>query len=153
MADKEKNTRSAASKERYFQAGVALVTVLLFFGILIGLGCVTTFSEKESFSENQNKALASFPKFSGKRLFNGSFTSGLETYVSDHFAWHDEWITAQTYSELALGKKERNNVYFMKNGGLAEKISEPDMTVVGKSISGIQQFATCLLYTSDAADE
>ena len=142
MADKEKNTRSAASKERYFQAGVALVTVLLFFGILIGLGCVTTFSEKESFSENQNKALASFPKFSGKRLFNGSFTSGLETYVSDHFAWHDEWITAQTYSELALGKKERNNVYFMKNGGLAEKISEPDMTVVGKSISGIQQFAT-----------
>lgn len=37
MADKEKNTRSAASKERYFQAGVALVTVLLFFGILIGL--------------------------------------------------------------------------------------------------------------------
>ena len=47
MADKEKNTRSAASKERYFQAGVALVTVLLFFGILIGLGCVTTFSEKE----------------------------------------------------------------------------------------------------------
>ena len=142
MADKEKNTRSAASKERYFQAGVALVTVLLFFGILIGLGCVTTFSEKESFSENQNKALASFPKFSGKRLFNGSFTSGLETYVSDHFAWHDEWITAQTYSELALGKKERNNVYFMKNGGLAEKISEPDMTVVGKSISGIQQFAS-----------
>lgn len=62
MADKEKNTRSAASKERYFQAGVALVTVLLFFGILIGLGCVTTFSEKESFSENQNKAPGFFPE-------------------------------------------------------------------------------------------
>lgn len=99
--------------------------MLLFFGILIGLGCVTTFSEKESFSENQNKALASFPKFSGKRLFNGSFTSGLETYVSDHFAWHDEWITAQTYSELALGKKERNNVYFMKTADWRKKYPNP----------------------------
>ena len=34
MADKEKNTLSAASKERYFQAGVPLETVLQFFGIL-----------------------------------------------------------------------------------------------------------------------
>lgn len=141
MADKEKSTRSSKARERNFQTAVAVVTVLMFFGILIGLGCVTTFSEKETFSENQNKVLASFPKFSGKRLFDGSFTTGLETYVSDHFAWHDRWITAQTVSELAMGKKEHNGVYFLSNGGLAEKVSEPDMTVVGKSISGIKQFA------------
>ncbi|MBQ7782791.1 MAG: hypothetical protein IJ368_02365, partial [Oscillospiraceae bacterium] len=127
-------------KEQYFNAAVSLITTVLFFGTLITLGGVTAFSEKEEFSETQNKYLAKFPKISGKRIYNGSFTSGIEAYLSDHFAGHDGWITAKTCFDLLTGKREQNDIYILKDR-LAEKISEPDMTVVNKSIDGIRKFS------------
>ena len=127
-------------KEQYFNAAVSLITTVLFFGTLITLGCVTAFSEKEEFSETQNKYLAKFPTISGKKIYNGSFTSGIEAYLSDHFVGHDGWITAKTCLDLLTGKREQNDVYILKDR-LAEKIAEPDMNVVNKSIDGIKKFS------------
>lgn len=141
MKKNNKNSkRSSQQSEKLFQIIISLVTVLIFFGTIITLACVTVFSEKESFSETQNRTLASFPKFSGKKLYNGSYTSGIESYVSDHFAGHDGWIAAQTYTELLVGKRERNGIYILKDR-LVEKISEPDPDTVTKSIDGIKQFS------------
>lgn len=139
---KKTNTKktSAAASDKLFHAIISLITVLLFFGTLVALGAVTAFSEKEDFSETQNKYLAKFPKLSGKNIYNGSFTSGVESFISDHFAGHDKWITAKSYLELASGKRERNDVYILRDR-LVEKIPEPDMTVVNKSIEGIKKYA------------
>ncbi len=133
-------TKSSAASEKYFTAAVNLITVLLFFGIIIALSLITAFSEKESFSENQNKKLADFPKFSAKKVYNGSFTSGIESFISDHFAGHDGWITMKTGLEMLSGKRERNDIYILKDR-LVEKIPEPDMTAVQKSIEGIKAYA------------
>lgn len=138
--NKTAKTRSAAEKARRTEVITSIVTVLLFFGILTGLGLGTVFSEKESFSETQNRKLADFPELSGKNIYSGKFTSGVEDYVSDHFAGHDGWIAAKTAAELLTGKKERNDIYILDNR-LAEKIPEPDMEEVQKSIDGIKQFA------------
>lgn len=138
--NKTAKTRSAAEKARRTEVITSIVTVLLFFGILTGLGLGTVFSEKESFSETQNRKLADFPELTGKNIYSGKFTSGVEDYVSDHFAGHDGWIAAKTAAELITGKKERNDIYILENR-LVEKIPEPDMEEVQKSIDGIKQFA------------
>lgn len=140
MKNKYANRRSEAAKERRFNAAVSLITVVLFFGTIVGISAATAFSEKETFSETQNRALAKFPKLTGKKIYDGSFTSGLEEYISDHFAGHDGWIAAKTGLELLSGKKERNNIYILDDM-LVEKIAEPDMEIAGKSIDGIKKFA------------
>lgn len=133
-------TRTAAARAQRTEVISSIVTVLLFFGVLVGLGIATVFSEKESFSETQNRKLADFPELSGKNIYSGKFTSGVEDYVSDHFAGHDGWIAAKTAAELLTGKRERNDIYILENR-LVEKIPEPDMEEVQKSIDGIKQFA------------
>lgn len=133
-------THTTAASNKYFTAAVSLVTVLLFFGTIIATGCVTVFSEKEEFSETQNRYLAKFPEFTAKKVYNGSFTSGVEEYISDHFPGHDGWISAKTAIELLSGKRESNDIYILKDR-LVEKIPEPDMTKVQKSIDGIKQFS------------
>lgn len=140
MKSSKTNKQTHRQSEKMLRIISSLVTVIIFFGILISLGCITVFSEKESFSETQNRVLASFPKFSGKKLYNGSYTGGIESYVSDHFAGHDKWIAAQTYMELMTGKRERNGIYFLPDR-LVEKISEPDKETVAKSIEGIKNFS------------
>lgn len=138
--NKTAKTRSAAEKARSTEVITSIVTVLLFFGILTGLGLGTVFSEKKSFSETQNRKLADFPELTGKNIYSGKFTSGVEDYVSDHFAGHDGWIAAKTAAELLTGKKERNDIYILEDR-LVEKIPEPDMEEVQKSIDGIKKFA------------
>lgn len=141
--DKKKGTvRSASSKSagKYFTAVTSLVTVLLFFGILITLGCFLIFSEKQEFSENQNRYLAKLPALSVKNIYNGRFTSGISDYLSDHFPGHDGWVKASTAVDLAAGKRELGGIY-IAGDRLAEKIPYPDMEKVQRSIDGIRTFA------------
>lgn len=138
--NKTAQTRTAAQREQRTEVIASIATVLLFFGILVGFGLVTVFSEKESFSETQNRKLADFPKISGKNIYSGKFTTGVEDYISDHFAGHDRWIAAKTVAELLSGKRERNDIYILDDR-LVEKIAEPDMDEVSKSAMGIKQFA------------
>ena len=49
--NKTAQTRTAAQREQRTEVIASIATVLLFFGILVGFGLVTVFSEKESFSE------------------------------------------------------------------------------------------------------
>ncbi len=133
-------TKTSAASEKRFNATVSLITVFSFFGLVIGLGCATAFSEKKEISENLNRKLATFPELTVKKYYNGSFTEGIEKYVSDHFIGHDGWIAAKTRLELLMGKRERGDTYILKDR-LVEKIAEPDPEVIQKTIDGIRKYA------------
>lgn len=130
---------SSKSAEKYFTAVTSIITVLLFFGTLITLGCVLIFSEKQDFSETQNRYLAKPPTLSVKNIYNGRFMSGVADYVSDHFPGHDSWVKASTAMELAEGKRELGGIY-IAGDRLAEKIPVPDPEKVQRSIDGIRKF-------------
>lgn len=132
--------KKSSKSDKRFEAIISLVTVLLFFGTIITLSLVTAFSEKKATSETMNRSLAVFPTLSGKNIYSGKFTSGIEDFISDHFVCHDSWVSLKTEFELLMGKREINDIYILKDR-LVEKIAEPDITAVSKSISGIKQFA------------
>ncbi len=136
----KRTARREAAAEKYFNALLSTITVIIFFGVIIAIGAVTAFSEKQEFSETRNGKLAEFPDFTAKKVYNGSFTSGVETYISDHFAGHDSWVTLKTVTELLSGKKESNNIYILKDR-LVEKIAEPKEEIISKSVKGIRTFA------------
>ncbi|MDE6592009.1 MAG: hypothetical protein K2K57_02955 [Oscillospiraceae bacterium] len=138
--DKKVQRATSQSYGRYFSAVTSIVTVLLFFGTLIALGCITLFSEKSDFSETQNRYLAKFPKITVKNYFNGSFMTDTADYVSDHFAFHDSWIKVNTALDMLSGKRELNGIY-ITGERMAEKITPPNAERTEKSISGIRKFA------------
>ncbi len=117
-----------------------LITILLFFGISAGAGIATAVLPKESFSENQNRYLAQFPKFTAKRLFSGAYTDDLENYISDHFIMREKMSEVKTNSDILTGKKDVNGIY-ITGSRLIEKIDPPDDAVTQRNIGYINDFA------------
>lgn len=90
---------------------------------VVGLGIVAAdlWQPDRGFSENENRILASKPKLTMETLFDGSFMTDYETYITDQFAFRDGWITLKTHGEKWLGKKDINGVYLLDNGELIER--------------------------------
>lgn len=94
---------------------------IVFSVIIIAFSVIFIVAPKESFSENENRYLESFPEFNFTTLADGSFMTDFEKYTQDHFPFRKTFVNLKTNSELALGKTENNNVYIAKDGYLIEK--------------------------------
>ncbi|MBO7402454.1 MAG: hypothetical protein J6U10_05635 [Lachnospiraceae bacterium] len=98
-------------------------------GILVGfiaaltaiLGLLTVILPKKDYSENENRYLEEFPEFSFENIKDGSFMSDVETYVSDHFAFRDVFMTVKTYYERATGRNRINDIYMCGDGYYIEE--------------------------------
>lgn len=119
---------------------VNLVTCLVFFAILLAMPIITAILPKKTFSEMENKALQTMPKFSAKAVYDRSYMNKLETYISDHFAGRTGWIKVKTNLENAFGKYEQNGIYILDKR-LVEKIPEPDYESIDKTIAAVNTFA------------
>ena len=78
------------------------VTLLLFVTILAGLAYLA-FVPKQTFSEEENRALEEVPQLSLENLADGSFMSSAESYVGDHFMLRQAFISLSTTVKLGLG--------------------------------------------------
>lgn len=105
----------------------AIITLLLLGGILFGLAVADICTPDRLFSEYENRILSAKPKFSLKKLFDGSYTKDYETYVTDQFVGRDNWIYVKTMTDVLLGKKEINGVYLAEEGMLIEKHETEDI--------------------------
>lgn len=93
------------------------IMVVMIFGISI----LFLFKKQTSFSELENRYLASRPSFSIDALLNGTFSKEYETYVNEQFPWRDQWIILKADLESYLGKLENNGVIKGKEGYLFNK--------------------------------
>ena len=83
---------------------------------------------EKRFSENENRFLAEFPKYSNEKLMNGEFMNRLDEYINDQFVFRDHWISIKTMAERAMLKTDINSVYFAKDGYLIEKHDKSDVS-------------------------
>jgi len=115
----------------------------MFLVLIFGFTAVTFVWPERTFSENENRTLATMPEFSLKKLFSGEFMSEYEEYITDQFFLRDEWIQLKTLSEMALNKQDINGVYMGKDGYLIERHedSEIDFEMLEKSKDRLVAFA------------
>lgn len=116
------------------------ISAVLFFSILAVVLGLLIFLPKKSFSENENRVLATFPAFNVETVTSGEFMKGFEKYVADHFFLRDGWISTKTQTELVSGKKEVNGVFVLKDR-LIQKFEDYDRTKVSKNVAAISDFA------------
>lgn len=103
---------------------VFLITAMLFAGLILFL-----ILPKEEFSENENRYLASFPKFSWSSLTEGDYLEDLQTYMNEHFPARDFFMGLKTGFEKICGKIEINGIYVCDDGYYIEEYQEPENTV------------------------
>lgn len=118
------------------------VAAILFLVLVFGFTGVTFVYPERTFSENENRVLATMPEFSWEKLFNGKFMSEYESYITDQFFLRDSWIKLKVFSEMALNKQDINGVYLGKDGYLVERHedSKIDVEMLQKSIDRLVQF-------------
>ena len=110
------------------------LTVMLLCVLVLGMSvslCISRIMHaggEEEFSEQENRYLSAFPKFSFEALKEGEFTLQLDKWLSDHFPLRDFFVGVKTGFELGIGEREINGVYIAKDGYLIEKYGTPENT-------------------------
>ncbi len=110
------------------------------FGMILAGGLLTVCSEKESFSELENRYLAKFPAVRASNYFSGDLCDGIEEYLSDHFFMREDMVKVKNNIDILIGKDEINGIYILENR-LAEHIEEPDESTDNRSVDSINAFA------------
>jgi len=124
--------------KRHFAKSAAIVFLVFVFGFT----AITFVSPERTFSDNENRVLATMPEFSWKTLFSGEFMADYETYITDQFFLRDDWIRLKTIAEIVLNKQDINGVYISKDGYLIERHedSKVDFEMLEKSKDRLVQF-------------
>lgn len=116
------------------------IIAIVFSVVILALPIFTSFAPKSSFSESENRPLATMPSFSIDSIFDKSWMNGIDTYISDHFIGRDFWVNVKSKTELATMKKENNSILLTDKGTLVEDLKKPDEKKLGQNINGILTF-------------
>jgi hypothetical protein len=119
-----------------------LITILA--SVTAFLGILTVVLPKKDYSENENRYLEKLPEFSFENIMDGSYMSDMETYVSDHFAFRDVFMTVKTYYERLTGRNRVNNIYMCKDGYYIEEY---------RALENTDRIAAAIKRLGTAADE
>lgn len=117
-----------------------IVLFALFMLAMPILTLVFLSPEKQPFSENENRYLAQFPKFSFESYKNKKFMEGFDDWISDRFVGREQWIEFKNSSDRAIGKTEINGV-FIENDMMMEAWKSYDHTIYDKNLKAINKFA------------
>ena len=99
---------------------------------------------KPVFSEEENRMLATIPRFSFESFVNGNYLNGVNDYINDHFAFRNFYLKLNSWWEVQImGKKENNGVYIGEDGYLFEKVNfnENEQKNINESINTILNFS------------
>lgn len=96
---------------------------------------------KTSYSENEKRVLSNFPELTFETLTDGDFSSGIDTYTSDHFPFRDAFVGLNSYFELYTGRNGASGVYKCKDGYLIAAPEKPDLELTKRNVERFSEFA------------
>lgn len=104
---------------------------------------------KKTFSENENRMLASPPTFSVEALASGEYTERLAAYLQDHIPARDLMLKAKSTAELVLLKRENNRIVLLPHGYMVKRFSYSDeeLSTLRENLQAIRALCTALSKT------
>ena len=118
--------------------GISIAFAVMVAGISLG----SFLAKDRDFSENENRYLASVPKFSVRDFVSGDYQDKLETYLNDQIWMRDGWITAKTAVQKTCGDTDIGGAYVGKDGYDFEKILPEDVddAMVNRNIRAVADY-------------
>ena len=116
MANERNNKRPTAS---------SILNIVTFCTALLAVGGLSIFMEKPTYSEQEKRDLAKFPKPTVKGYWDGTLASGIDAFYSDTFPFRDALIALGSTMEEMRGLR-------LDNAKIHETVpstSEPEVPV------------------------
>jgi hypothetical protein len=104
------------------KSSIADLLFLLLISILIfGIGIAIFILPHQSFSERENRELATLPDFDAVAFIKGEFFDELSNFYSDQLPFRATLGAVYSLSEISLGKCESNRIILAKNKTLVAR--------------------------------
>lgn len=116
---------------------VGIIFILTLFLFLI-INVIVPDREK---SEQENRMLATKPKFRLSSLISGDYDEKFEAYMDDQFVGRDMWRKLKVTVDRIGGSRLENGVYIGTNGQLLEQIEVADENHLAANIKAIKSFS------------
>lgn len=119
-----------------------IVFSLSFLGIIVAGLLSYIINVQKEFSEDENRYLTMFPKFSMEKLLEGDYTKEIDSFATDQFVLRSEAISLKTQIQKLVLNKDSNGVYFSKDGYLMLKksVSEFDEKRFKKNLNAVAKY-------------
>ena len=116
---------------------VGIIFILTLFQFLI-IYVIVPDREK---SVQENRMLATKPKFRLSSLISGDYDEKFEAYMDDQFVGRDMWRKLKVTVDRICGSRLENGVYIGRNGQLLEQIEVADENHLAANIKAIKSFS------------
>lgn len=116
---------------------VGIIFILTLFLFLI-INVIVPDREK---SVQENRMLATKPKFRLSSLISGDYDEKFEAYMDDQFVGRDMWRKLKVTVDRIGGSRLENGVYIGTNGQLLEQIEVADENHLAVNIKAIKSFS------------
>ena len=116
---------------------VGIIFILTLFLFLI-INVIVPDREK---SVQENRMLATKPKFRLSTLISGDYDEKFEAYMDDQFVGRDMWRKLKVTVDRIGGSRLENGVYIGTNGQLLEQIEVADENHLAANIKAIKSFS------------
>ena len=110
--------------------------ITLFLLLIFGFTIATILKPQRSFSERENRVLATRPAPTVSTILSGSFEKDYEDSLTDQFVLRDQWIALRSAVEKLVQKKDIHDVYLGKDGYLIEK--HTDTFTTGHALENVE---------------
>ena len=116
---------------------VGIIFILILFLFLI-INIIVPNKEK---SVQENRMLATKPKFRLSSLISRDYDEKFEAYMDDQFVGRDMWRKLKVTVDRICGSRLENGVYIGRNGQLLEQIEVADENHLAANIKAIKSFS------------
>ena len=116
---------------------VGIIFILTLFLFLI-INVIVPDRDK---SVQENRMLATKPKFRLSSLISGDYDEKFEAYMDDQFVGRDMWRKLKVTVDRIGGSRLENGVYIGTNGQLLEQIEVADENHLAANIKAIKSFS------------
>ena len=116
---------------------VGIIFILILFLFLI----INIIVPKKEKSVQENRMLATKPKFRLSSLISGDYDEKFEAYMDDQFVGRDMWRKLKVTVDRICGSRLENGVYIGMNGQLLEQIEVADENHLAANIKAIKSFS------------
>jgi hypothetical protein len=114
---------------------------LLFIGIIIFFPLVSLILPDTKLSENENRILTQFPRFSVDSIIDGRYMKKMQKYTADQLVGRNFWIYTKTSTDRLIGKNSSNGVYLGKNSTLIENFDPLPADITDQTKIALNAFA------------
>lgn len=105
-----------------------IATVVSFVLLLCCTAVAFWIIPDKDFSEQENRALQTLPRFDTEKLLSGELSGAYNDYFADQFPWRNVLVSLKGGLELLTGKGENNGILLGRGGQLAKRLFDTART-------------------------